>query len=237
MTTFTDGYGGDVDTAVDTLLHSGNPTYNYGTSSIISLDEFAPYYKELMKFYLSAIPAGATCNSARLYMYHEELGSAMAFTVTVYSIALANAAWIEGTKNAALAGAGEPCWNALAADGAGGVTTAWAGSAGCSTSGTDYEASAIGSFSGDRGDAAGTEYYAELNTTRVAGWFGVSNTNYGIVFWNTANKVEYLCSSDHATTGWRPKLVVDYTAGATTLSVSVDGANSAYYKYGVKIKG
>jgi hypothetical protein len=209
--TFTDGYGGDVTTAKDTMINSGSQNVrNFGVFIHIMQSVTT---EALLEFDLSSIAASSTCNSATLSLYRSINGAALAFTLTCYSIASGNAAWIEGTKDNAQAGAGEPCWNALEADGVGGVTTAWAGSEGLATSGTDYEASSIGSDTGDRADAVGTEYALSLTTTRVDDWFGSGTNNYGVLVVSSAN-LGSLASSDNATTGNRPKLVVDYTAGA-----------------------
>ena len=204
--TFTDGYGGDVTTSKDTGVTSGNATYNRG-----AMTEFWTAYesKGLIEFDLSSL--SGTCDSASLYLYRSTAESASTFTVRIYSIASGNAAWIEGTQVNALAGAGEPCWNALAADGAGGVTTAWAGSAGLGTSGTDYVATELVSFSSVAESAAGTEYGPlALTASVVEGWFG-GGTNYGMVFWPAVWAWHRFATSDHATTGYRPKLVVEYT--------------------------
>lgn len=201
-------------TGNDTIVAADNATYmtrNFGATDSMRIRP-TPSNKGLLHIDCSSIPASATCNSATLYLYHHTQGVAGAWTLTAYSIASGNAGWIEGTKNNTTAGSGEPCWNAKEADGSGGVTTAWAGSAGLATSGTDYEASAIGSVAGDREDAVGTEYAISLNTTRVAGWFGSPNTNYGMLLMVTSGgATEYLCSSEHATAGYRPKIVIEYT--------------------------
>lgn len=193
----------------DLLLNSGQPTFNYGVFIRI---KSANTNKGLVEFDASAISAGATCTSATLTLYQALTGAAQAWVCTVYSIAVGNAAWGEGTQNGAQALAGEPCWNALAADGAGGVTTAWAGSAGLATSGTDYEVANSGTFSGNRSDADGTAYTRTLTPSRVRGWFGSPNTNYGLLI-TSDQDVGGLASSDHATAAWRPTLTVEYTAG------------------------
>ena len=216
--TFTDGYGGDVQTYKDTKVRSDLPTRNYGVATTTSM---ASNDKPLCEFDLSSIPESATCDSATVYYYQAGSAGAAAWTVSVYSIAIGNDAWIEGTQNNTQALAGEPCWNALAADGAGGVTTPWAGSAGLLTSGIDYEASSIGSFSGNRSDANGTEYSTLLTAARIEGWFGASNTNHGILLTTTA-WAGALGLSDHATPGYRPKLVVNWTAaGGGSLVISL----------------
>lgn len=190
----------------DDRVNPAGPTLNYGLNNYLAS---SVNYKGLLEFDLSSIPAGSKIISAKFYLYQALSGAALAFTATIYSIAVGNAAWVEGTKNGAQAGAGEPCWNALAADGAGGVTTAWAGSAGLSTAGTDYEATAMGAFNGDRSDADGTEYSVALPTARVEGWCGATNTNYGLLI-TLSQACGGLGSSDHATAGYRPKLVVVY---------------------------
>lgn len=196
----------DAVSGIDTAVFSTAATFNYGTQkSFLN----TATNRALVRFDLSAIPTSAECLSATLFLYHAATAGALAFTVSAYSIAVGNAAWIEGTKAAALAGAGEPCWNALAADGLGGVLTAWAGSAGLSTAGTDYENGAIGSFSGNRADAVGVEYSMALTPGRVRDWFGSPNTNYGMLLITSAATAG-IATSDHATAGYRPKLVVVY---------------------------
>lgn len=191
----------------DTLVGPGaGATFNYGiyTRLMVSATQ-----KGLIKFDLSSIPSSSLCSYALLSLYQSNTGAATAFILTAYSIAVGNAAWVEGTKNAALAGAGEPCWNALAADGLGGVTTPWAGGAGLPTAGVDYVAASIGSTSGNSSDPNGTEYQFNLTPNVVRTWFGPTNQNYGILIVSSAFPGG-LASSDYATPGWRPKLTVEY---------------------------
>ena len=194
----------DATAGKDTRLNIGLPSNNFGTNNML----LAAGTKGLIEFDCSSIPSDATCDDATFYGYQVNTGTALAFTITIYSIAVGNAAWPEGTKNNAAGVAGDSCWNYL--DQATGTETAWAGSAGLATSGTDYEASSIGSFSGNRSDPDGTEYSTLLTAARVAGWFGVSNTNYGMLLTYSAG-LGNLGSSDHTTAGYRPKLVVNYT--------------------------
>jgi len=68
--TFTDGYGGDVTTAKDTILWSVAPTSNYGTRlQALDNETTSP---ALMEFDLSSISDGSTCTSATLYLYQYE---------------------------------------------------------------------------------------------------------------------------------------------------------------------
>lgn len=205
--TFTDGYGGDVFTALDMQMSSSWATYNGGAHVNF---QFETGQRGCIRFNLSSIPATATCISAKLYLYHSyATGDGPAITVNIYSIAAANSDWTAGTKNIALAAAGESCWNARHADGSGGVTTAWAGSAGCNTAGTDYESTAIGTFAFNGADAIGTEYAIDLTPARVQGWFGAVNTNHGIIWIPSANS-GHVAQSSNTTTAYRPKLVVVY---------------------------
>jgi len=106
-------------------------------------------------------------------------------------------------------------------------TTRWAGDtggdggtdAGCSVSGTDYNGTSMGGWTYTSGDAAGVEYAVALNTAQFT---SLVSANYGLVArsgdadWKSA-----IASSDHATTGYRPKLVVEYTeAGGGTPEIS-----------------
>jgi hypothetical protein len=169
-----------------------------------------------MRFNLSSLPASSVISSANLHLFYDDnqLGGGSNQAITIHSVAAANGNWVAGTKDIALAGAGESCWNAKAADGSGGVTTAWAGSEGCATETTDYESTVIGSFTALAADPQGTEYIVSLNTTRVQGWCGASNTNYGIILFCPGWGGHHFAKAARAETNWRPKLVVEYTAGS-----------------------
>jgi hypothetical protein len=217
VSTFTDGYGGDVNTAKDARIRGSADTLNYGIS-----ESFYIYpdsnYKYLLQFDLSSIPSGSSCTSATLHFYRSEAGESTSRTINLYAIASGNAGWVAGTKAGDTAAAGECCYAALAANGSGGVTTAWAGSAGLSTADTDFESSAVGSFSSTGNSANGTDYAISLTTTRIAQWFGVSNTNYGLlVVGGGTGWYDYhiFGTAENPTTGYRPKLVIEYTSGAT----------------------
>jgi hypothetical protein len=218
--TFTDGYGGDTTTACDDGMIGAAGANNCGIGISLHIQETR---KILQRYILAGISSSATCNSATLYNYKWTDDANQ--TATVYHIADANGDWIEGTKSFTQAGAGEPCWNAKAANGSGGVTTAWAGSAGLSTATTDYNATALGSFSLAATDIQGREYTTTLTASVVQGWFGDA-TNNGILIAGTGAANIQLCSSDSETTGYRPKLVVDYTAGASSIVASLSGSGS-----------
>jgi hypothetical protein len=192
----------------DVTVASWAATWNTGISDKISVD--TSVLSGLLKFDLSSIPTAATLNSANLYLYHYAIDGNQAFTINTYSIASGNATWTEGTKNWAVAGAGEPTWNGLAANGSGGVTTTWAGSVGLGTDGTDYESTELGSFNGMSGQAVGTEYATTLTTSRVQDWITTPSTNYGLLIKGiVSNKTGNFCSSDYTTPTQRPKLILN----------------------------
>lgn len=200
----------DATDGVDTYAVPGGlaVTYNYG----VATTRFQRGYnadKLLVRWNLSSVPVGALSTSVTAYFYGADTWTNSA-KLQLFPIASANGNWVEGTKNHALAGAGEPCWDALAADGAGGVTTAWAGSAGLSTAGVDY-----GSLMAERtgSGALGQELvFSFTDPTSINAWFGVS-VNPGVLIFATGYWAmnAWLCTSDHATAAYRPKLVIDYT--------------------------
>jgi hypothetical protein len=205
--TYVDGYGGNIFTAQDTLLNPAGPNINFGQHGVF---EISASQRELLRFNLSAIPAGYTCVSATLYLYKTESAGGQNTTHQVYSVAAANAAWKPGTKNGAVGGAGDSTWSYL--DQAPSHPIAWAGSAGMSTSGTDYEPTAIGSFTANSGAPAGTEIRISLSPTRIAGWFGTSNTNYGLVIITSSGNLGHVGQSENPNPAYRPKLVVVFQA-------------------------
>jgi hypothetical protein len=209
---FIDGYGGNVFTAKDTLMSASWPTRNGGTHPDFQLSSTEPQHA-LMEFDLSTLPSNAVILRATLFLYNsygpgDGGGSPIS---TVYSLSAANDGWIEGTKNIGLPSAGEPFWNAKASNASGGVQIPWAGSAGASTPGIDYEVEAMGSFSWTpRVDVLGKEYAIDLSAGRVQSWVGSNHRNYGIII-ITTNGSGHVASSEHMTTAFRPKLVLQYT--------------------------
>jgi hypothetical protein len=75
----------------------------------------------------------------------------------------------------------------------------------------DYEADAIGAWSFSASQPKGYEIVIDLDTDRVHGWFGSSNTNYGIILVADDDiRSAHVGSAESATAGYRPKLVVHY---------------------------
>jgi len=200
----------------DTAFYSAIPTRNYGASATLFVNP-----NPIFRFILSSIPAGSICNSGTLKLYQADtLSRTGSATATLYKITDANGDWIEGTQVGRTAGAGEPCYNAKEADGAGGVTTAWAGSVGLGTAGTDYVNTSLGTCSINYTASLGDEYsltFTSAGLTVLEDWFGYA-TNNGLLFKVTSGIAGWcgsICSSEHATEAYRPVLSVTYTAGST----------------------
>jgi len=211
-------------TPTDDCLINGNlGVRNYGASTTTVVEIGGSKLKLLLKFGLSGIAAGNVCSAAALTLIKTSAaGANYPVTYTLFEIASGNAGWIEGTKNNITAGAGECCWNALAADGASGVTTAWAGSAGLATAGTDYVNTALGTIDTNKMDAQYTAYTFTLNASGLAvieNWFGSDDENYGLLI--TAPAAGIVAGmSENTTEAYRPVLSVTYSAGGALLKVN-----------------
>lgn len=197
--------------SADTGITSANPTRNHGVSPLTSVGQPA-----LFRFVLLSIPGDAICTAATLKLYKGTApGGVRARVANLYKISDANGDWIEGTKDNRDAPEGEPCWNAKEADGANGVKVAWAGSAGLSTAGTDYLATALApQIITERNDPLGTEYSFIFNATGLAvlqDWFSKA-TNSGFMVVETGS-VQW-CLREHATAAYHPVLSITYEEGA-----------------------
>lgn len=170
----------------DSYVDSGLPTNNYGTNGSIACGILN---NGLLQFDVSDISSTDICISATLYLYNALLQSG--HDIYLHTIKSDNGGWTESGAT----------WNTI--DG----STAWAGSGGCSTSGTDYDSTSIGNFTVVNG-GAGTENSVALSTSVVKTWFGVSNSNYGILLRTDTFGTAIFASSDHGTSTWRPKLVI-----------------------------
>lgn len=199
--TYIDGDGGDIFTAEDTMLLQDPPDINLATHDVYDV---SPTRRFLQRFNLSAIPAGSTILSAKVYYYKTNAVPNSDVTCTIYSVSKANGDWPEGTKYNRPAQAGDSSWNFKDASG-----IPWAGSPGLSTSGVDYEPAPIGTLIIPARAQVGDEFVAELDPRRVEGWLGSPNTNYGILLIANA-KADYIGAAENPVPEYRPKLVVQY---------------------------
>jgi hypothetical protein len=177
----------------DTYVQSNASDTNYGTGTQIIVKSQADAYRVgLLKFDISSV-ATAALTSATLSLYCSTAWAAdKAFTV--FRILAANNGWTE-------AGA---TWNHAVG------TTNWAGGhTGCNTAETDYTATgAAGPVTAAR--TLGAESQWDVLAICQA-W---QTANYGLQIHETGAElftIAYFGSSDNATAGYRPKLVVDYT--------------------------
>lgn len=175
---------------IDTYIGSGSIQ---GPTTTYMLINTTPY-NGLIKFDISDIDGSAICSSATMSLYSYSTAGTNG-TIYAYSILVANNGWTEAGATGA------------SKDG----TNQWAGGANsiCGVSGTDYNATPIGSCAWD--ETVGHENQFSLTPSVVESWFGVSNENYGMVLIAGAGADVTACSSDHATSSLRPKLSVTYT--------------------------
>ena len=189
----------------DAHLALAQTARNYGVTTHVTMQP--GWLKGLMSFDVSRIPEGATDVSASLFFYFWE-GAGVAQTVYAHKGLVS---WIEGTKDNVTAGAGEPCWNAREADGAGGVTTPWGAAGGLA--GTDYATTAENNVICT---ANGAWYEIDISTM-VAAWIATPAVNFGLwlLATGTAGIALRMRSSEYATAANRPYLSVVYTLPPT----------------------
>jgi hypothetical protein len=209
--TFTDGYGGNTFTAEDVMLVSGAPDIAFCTHDVYDVSTSRVY---LQRFKLPSLPSSAVCVSATLHYFKTSSVPNSAVTCTIYEITPANGDWIGGTTYGGTPQPGEPTWNNK-----GHPSTPWAGSPGLSTSGVDYNASPVGSFVIGANASTGDEYTCALDPALVQSWFGQASNN-GILM-RASGAAEYIGSADHATTGYRPKLVIEYSSAEAVGQLSI----------------
>ncbi len=186
-----------------TLANGAYADNNYGQFTSLDLSNFDYRAKSLIKIQTSALPAGSVSSfSCTLYAW---LWSSSPKTVDFYCVEAANT-WVQGTKLGSPE-VGSCCWNKLTYN-----TDNWAGSAGLSTSTTDYKTPADGTVT-----RTGTgSFTVSLLTSRVPAWEQGTTTNNGLLIDGpTADSVSWSLtrSTDHGTAGQRPKFDITYTTG------------------------
>lgn len=218
--TFTDGYGGDVTTYQDTYLISTNSDKSFGGDTTFVFAGLLTVVG-LLKFDLSSIPSNSTCDTATLSLYNTETKPSNR-TLNINELLLANDGWVDGITEDPATG-NQSTWDYKIQTGSG-TGTAWAGSPGCGTEDTDFTGTEIGTGSYTANDPAGTLVSSpngiSLTAADVEDWFGASNANYGLRLIAITSTFPSVASSDHATTGYRPKLVVEYTESSTEIKGS-----------------
>lgn len=183
----------DETAGVDTWITSSSPDTNNGTATTLSVYG-TNYHRSLIKFDLSTL-AGTTISAATLELTTTN-NKYSAVTLYIHRVLVGNAGWTE-------AGA---TWNKQ--DG----TNSWAGSAGCSSSGTDYAAATLYALD-PGGDANNQTKSLSLDTTEFT---TLVSANYGMLLRiATAFGRKDWHSSSSSTASYRPKLVVTYTEASS----------------------
>ncbi len=197
---FQEGVGGYTG-MLDTDIHQGDPTYNYGASSPLSIDSDDPYnsgddISSLLYWDLASIPEGSMLESASITVYVEDVTESPG-----YEMFAMNQFWVEGSGQGSATGDGAT-WNTY--DG----STAWPGGEG---------------GAGDRGTQALAVFAptqtgtltVDLNTQAVSvlqGWINgpASNSGFMIHAGSTSNGLDFT-SSEGSTAANRPKLTLVYS--------------------------
>ena len=137
----------DGSTVPDGQLSEANPHFNRGIGSTwITGWSSSSEFRSIIRFPLDQLAlTGATITAATFGCEVISIGDGGNTTIEIHEIATANLGWIEGTKSAATATAGEPDWTHFSHTS---PVTTWAGSAGLSTATTDYVTAVYGSFNG-----------------------------------------------------------------------------------------
>jgi hypothetical protein len=195
----------DQGSSTDTFIRNSQATTNFGTQAVFDDGESnsgAQINRELIKWDLSSIPVNSLVDSATLSVYVQSDDAANTRTMQAYRVLRV---WT-------LLGA---TWNKF--DG----SVDW-GTAGCSNTSTDREASGIGSVSIPSSNSAGTEFQISLTPSDVQQWISGAFANNGVLLQmdtenNDGHRYE---SSRSATSGIKPKLVINYHLPVTAKGYS-----------------
>lgn len=190
----------------DAYIVPGAPNNNYGQYGA----QVSPTgTRGLMRFNLSSLSGKfSAINSVSLQLNISILsGSVTTGTIQAFAISSANSGWVEGTAYGS-AQTGSSSWNY-----AKNTTQAWAGSAGLSTAGTDYDSTLLGSFDYN---GVGT-YSMTFNrnssqlTTLISSWNNATNPGILLTEGNPSRDgYSYIYGSEDSTLSRRPKLTIDY---------------------------
>ena len=200
--TFQDGYGGDVETSIDTGMWQGGSTANFGISAshdIGTLWDVSVECRGLFKFNVSSIPIDATITSGTLTVYCDEAASSTSFNVYVHNSLVV---WYEGFKNGSTPDPSQDgsTWSYRNYNG----EIAWGAEGGLA--GTDYTTLPIDTTA----VTVSGEYYEFDITSIIDDWLNTNNGLWMLGDTSTTYTRKRFSSSDHATTAYRPKLVVIY---------------------------
>jgi hypothetical protein len=177
------GYAG----ATDTKIRSDATTTNYGAATVLEVDG-SPDYAALLRFDLSAIPAGRTITSVSLSLNVTDVST------QVYEIYALRRSWSESSAT----------WNQAAS----GVN--WS-TVGANSTTNDRESTVLGTVSTG---STGVQSFA-FNTagvSKVQAWVNTPSSNHGFVIQDYVNNSDGIdfSSKENGTVSLRPKLTVTY---------------------------
>ncbi len=214
----------------DNTIYSESPGNSNGAGENFTVGTIAnpDYRRGLIRFDLSALPAGATITGVSLQLYINRSNGG-ATDISLYRL---NQAWGEGASlpvgdidgTGIPAQAGDVTWTCSFADGAGGCTTAWG------TAGGVFEATASATTS-----VIGVGYYLWSSTqavTDVQGWVNNAALNFGWIMRSPEvieRAAKRFASRTNAVVANRPALSVTYT---TVVPVSLVYFKASAQKYG-----
>ncbi len=194
---------------IDAYVNSSSADTNYATNTSVIVSST---YNGLFKFDMSSIPTNATIDSATMSLWNYGTQTSNV-NLALYGILEANSGWTETGAT----------WN-YAAD----STTRWVGDAGnnggadagCSVSGTDYNAEALGTFTYTANNPALTEHTFGVSDSQIGEMIREAH-NFGFVLRVTGggSSISFR-SSDYATAAYRPKLVINFTEATPTPTVT-----------------
>lgn len=191
---------------------------NYGglTNMIIGGHVSNGPYHGLLRFDLSGL-TNVVINSVKLQMQsHGATTGYTNVTINVYELSAANANWVEGTSTGGPQ-AGSATWNSNG-------LSAWAGSAGASTAGTDYINTILASY----GTATTPPSLIDF-TSQAAFISAVSNKlgaalNLGLGLDGTWTASGFFRFATDESTNLTPALVIDYTVIPEPATIGLLGA-------------
>jgi hypothetical protein len=188
----------DATAGLDNWLYEPTPTLNNGTSVDLYIGEdasSASRTRTLIKFDFSAIPASDVCTSAILSLWQYADQSANARTFRVYR-QLRD--WVEA----------QATWNIYK------TSNNWATAGGFGAA--DCEQTDIGSLAMSATEANGEKQWTLTNAGVEGMWDGGLTNNGFLIMADTELNDRYVYrSSDYATAGERPKLVIITTVGSS----------------------